>query len=90
MMYSAYKLNKLDIALTYSFPNLELVRCSMSGSNCCFLTCIQISQDAGEMVWYSYLLKNFPQFLVIHMVKGFSIVNEAGVDIFSEILLLFL
>ena len=56
----------------------------MSSSNCCFLTCIQISQDAGEMVWYSHLLKNFPQFLVIHTVKGFSIVSEAGVDIFLE------
>ena len=47
----------------YSFPNLEPVHCSMSGSNCCFLTCIQISQEAGQVVWYSYLLKNFPQFV---------------------------
>ena len=54
----------------------------MSGSNCCFLTCIQISQEAGKVVWYSYLLKNFPQFVVIHTVKGFSIVNEAEVDVF--------
>ena len=44
----------------YSFPNLELVYCSMSSSNCCFLTCIQISQEAGQMVWYSHLFKNFP------------------------------
>ena len=42
----------------------------MSGSNCCFLTCIQISQEAGKEVWYSHLLRNFPQFIVIHTVKG--------------------
>ena len=61
----------------------------MSSSNCCFLTCIQISQEAGKVVWYSCLFKNFPQFVVIHTVKGFSIVNEAEVDVFSGILLLF-
>ena len=48
----------------------------MSSSNCCFLTCKQISQQAGEVVWYSSLLKNFPQFAVIHTVKGFGIVNK--------------
>ena len=53
----------------------------MSGSNCCFLTCIQVSWDADKVVWYSHLLKNFPRFVVIHIVKGFSIVNEA-VDAF--------
>ena len=51
----------------------------MSGCNCCFLTCIQISQEAGKIVWYSHLLKNFPQFVVIHTVKGFSTVNETEV-----------
>ena len=66
----------------YSFPNLEPVSCSMSGFNCCFLTCIQISQKAGQVVWYSHLLKNFPQFVVIHTVKGFNTVNEA--DVFLE------
>ena len=55
----------------------------MSGSNCCFLTCIQISQEAAKVVWYSHLLKNFLQFFVIHTVKGFSVVNEA-VDVFLE------
>ena len=60
----------------YSFPYLEPVCCSMSSSNCCFLTCIQISQEAGQVVWHSHLLKNFPQFVVIHTVKDFSIVNE--------------
>jgi len=54
------------------------------GSNCCFLTCIQISQEAGKVVWYSHLLKNFAQFVVIHTVKGFNIVNEAKVDGFLE------
>ena len=57
----------------------------MPSSNCCFLTCIQISQDTGKTVWYSHLLKNFPQFVVIHTVKGFSIVNEAQVDVFLEL-----
>ena len=68
-----------------SFPNLEPVRCSMSGSSCCFLTCIQISQEAGQVVWYSHLFKNFPQFDVIHTVKGFGIVNKAEVDVFLEL-----
>ena len=88
LKYSVYKLNKLVTicilspwctALTYSFPNFEPVHYSMSG---CFLTCIQISQEAGQVVWYSHLLKNFPQFAVIHTVKGFSLVNEAEVDVF--------
>ena len=57
----------------------------MSSSNCCFLTCIQISQGAGQVVWYSHLLKNFPQFAVIHTVKGFSIVNKAEIDGFLEL-----
>ena len=59
----------------YSFPNLEPVHCSMSSSNCCFLTCIQVSHEAGQVVWYSHLLNNFPQLVVIHTVKGFGIVN---------------
>ena len=54
-------------------------------SNCCFLTCIQISQEAGQVVWYSQLLRNFPQFVVIHTVKGFGIVNKAEVGIFLEL-----
>ena len=65
----------------YSFPNLEPVCCSMSGSNCCFLTCIQVSQEAGQVVWYSHLFQNCPQFVVIHTVKGFSIVNKAEIDV---------
>ena len=69
----------------YSFPNLEPVSCSMSSSNCCFLTCIQISQEADQVVWYSHLLKNFPQFVMIHTVKGFGVVNKAEVDVFLEL-----
>ena len=57
----------------------------MPSSNCCFLTCIQISQETGKMVWYSHLLKNFPQFIVIHTVKGFGIVNKADLDVFLEL-----
>ena len=57
---------------------------------CCFLICIQIAQEAGKVVWYSHLLKNVPQFVVIHTVKGFGIVNKAEVDVFSVILLLFI
>ena len=57
----------------------------MSNSNCCFLTCIQISQEAGKVVWYSYLLKNFLQFVVFLIVKGFSIVNKAEVGVLLEL-----
>ena len=48
------------------------------------LTCIQISQETGKVVWYSHLFKSFPKFVVIHTVKGFSIVNESEVGIFLE------
>ena len=91
MMYSAYKLNKqgdnirTSRTLTYSFPNLEPVCCPMSSSNCCFLTCTQIFHEADQVVWYSHLLKNFPQFVVIHTVKGFGIVSEAEIDVFLEL-----
>ena len=69
----------------YSFSFLEPVCCSMSSSNYCFLTCIQVSQEAGPVVWYSHLFQNFPQFLVIHTVKGFGIVNKADTDVFLEL-----
>ena len=69
----------------YSFSYLEPVCCSMSSSNCCFLTCIQISQEAGQVIWYSRLSQNLPQFLVIHTVKGFGIVNKAKIDVFLEL-----
>ena len=57
----------------------------MSSSNCCLLTCIQVSQEAGQVVWYSHLFQNFPKFIVIHTVKGFGIVNKAEVDVFLEL-----
>ena len=61
----------------------------MSGFNCCFWVCIQISQEVDKVVWYSHLLKNFPQFVVIHTVRGFSIVSVAEVDVFLEFSCLF-
>ena len=70
----------LDILL----PNFEVVCCSMSSSNSCFLTCMQVSQEAGRVVWYSHLLKNFPQFVLCHTVKGYGIVNEAEVGAFRN------
>ena len=57
----------------------------MSSSNCCFLTCIQVSQEAGQVVWYSHLFWNFSQFIVIHTLEGFGIVNKAEVDVFLEL-----
>src|SRR5574341_104377 len=56
-----------------------------SSSNCCFLTSKQISQEAGQVVWYFHLFQNFPQFIVIHTVKGFGIVNKAEIDVFLEL-----
>ena len=69
----------------YYSPDLEPVCCSMSSSNCCFSTCIQISQDAGQVIWYCYLFKNFSLFVVIHRVKGFVVVNKAEVDVSLEL-----
>ena len=54
----------------------------MSSSNCCFLTCRQVSQEAGQVVWYSHLLQNFPQFIVIHTIESFGVVNKAEIDVF--------
>ena len=72
------------MALMYSCPNLKSVSCSMFSSNCYFLTCIQISQDSVQVLWYSHLLKNFPQFVVIHTVKGVGIVSKVEVDVFLK------
>ena len=69
----------------YSFSYLEPVCCSMSSSNCCFLTCIQVSQEAGQVVWYPHLFQNSPQFIAIHTVKGFGIVNKVEIDVFLEL-----
>ena len=58
---------------------------AMSSSNCFFLSCIQVSQEAGQVVWYSHLFQNCPEFIVIHTVKGFGIVNKAETDVFLEL-----
>ena len=81
-MYSVYKLNKQgdSIHLDVLLSNLEPILCSMSSSNYCFLTCIQVSQEIGKVVWYSHLLRNFPQFVMIHTVRCFSVVIEAEVE----------
>ena len=89
-MCSAQKLNKesnnIQPCILFSFPTFETVHRSTSRSNCySFLTLIQVSQETSKGVWYSYLFKNFPQFLAIHLVKGFSIINEAEVDVFLEL-----
>ena len=57
----------------------------LSSSNCCFLTCIQISQEVGQVVWYSHFFQNFLQFIVIHTVKDFGIVSKAEIDVFLEL-----
>ena len=57
----------------------------MSNSNCCFLTCIQVSQEEAQVVWYSHLFQNLPQFIVTHTVKGFGTVNEAEIDVLLEL-----
>ena len=88
MMYSAYNLNKQgdNIQPWHTlFSYLEPVCCSMSSSNCYFLTCIQISQEAGQVVSYSHPFQNFPPFIVIHTVKGFDKVNKAEIDVFLEL-----
>ena len=85
MMYSAYKLNKQSdiIHPWHTLPSLKPICCSMSGFNCCFWVCIQISQEVDKVVWYSHLFKNFPQFVVIHTVKGFGVVCKTEVDVSS-------
>ena len=69
----------------YSFSYSEPVCCSTSTSKCCFLTCIKVSQEAGQVVWYSHLFQNFPEFVVIHTVKGFGVVNIAETNVFLEL-----
>ena len=71
--------------MMYSFSSFELVSCSMSSSSYCFLSIIHVSQETSKVVWYSHFFQNFPQSLVIHAVKGFSIIKKAEVDVFLEI-----
>ena len=85
MMCSVYKLNKQGdnkqpSRISFSILNQSVVQ----GSSCCFLTLIQVSQETVKMAWYSHLFKIFPQFVVIHIVKGFSIVDETEVDVVLE------
>ena len=68
--------------------SLDILFCQFGTSplfHVCLLTCIHISQETGKVVWYSHLFKNFPQFVVIHIVKGFSVNKEAQVSVFLEL-----
>ena len=85
MRYSA---SNFDTQGDYIQPYFPILNQSVvPSSNCCFLICIQLFQETDKVVWYSHLFKNVPQFVVIHTVKGFGIVNKAEVDIFLELLL---
>ena len=85
MMYSVCKLNKqCDDIQPWRTPSQFGTSLLFHVQYCCFLTCIQIFQEVDQVVWYSHLLKNFPQFIVIHTVKGFGVVNEAEVDVFLK------
>ena len=86
MMYSAYKWAKQgdNIQLCHTPFPVEPVHRSMFSSNSCFLSHIQVSQETSMVSWYSSHLNNYPQLVVIHRVKGFSVVNEAEVDVILE------
>ena len=86
-MYTTYKLNKQGDNIQpwrTLFPiwNPSVVPCPVLT---CFMPCIQVSQEAGQVVWYSHVFQNFPQFIVIHTVKGFGIANKAEIDVFLEL-----
>ena len=68
--------------LSHSIPNVKSFSCSMSVSNCHFLSYMQTFRETGKVIWYSHFLKNFPQFVVVHTMKDFSIVSEADRNIF--------
>ena len=71
-LYISYISRITIYSLDIFFLNFEPIHCSMSGSKCCFLACIQVSQEAGNGVWYSHLFKNIKQFIVIHTVRGLN------------------
>ena len=71
--------------LSFSFPNFKSFSCSMSDFNCHFLTYIQTCLEKGKVIWYSHFLKNFPEFVMVHKIKGFGIVNKAEVDIWYSL-----
>ena len=77
-------IHSLDVLL-FLFGTMGKPCCSMSSSNCFFLTCIQISLEAVQVGWYSHPFKNFPQFTVIYTVKGVGVINKAEVDVFLEL-----
>ena len=86
LMLWAYQLNKpgdsrQPCRIPFLILNQSLVK---QGSNCYFLTCIQVSRETDKMFWYSHLSKNFPQTVMIHMVKAFSIVDETKTDVFLK------
>ena len=83
MMYSASKLTKQGDNI-HKFHSKFWTSLLFHVCFCFFLTCIQIFQEAGKVVWYSHLFQNFPQFIVIHRVKGFGVFNKAEVDILLE------
>ena len=85
-MCSSYKLNKQDdnkqpCHTPFSIQNQSIF---LHKVLTCFLTCIQVSQESGKVVWYSHLLKNFPHFVLIHTVKAFGVISKAEVDVFLE------
>ena len=73
-----------NAGLDEAYAGTKIVGCSAQDSNYCFSTCIQVSQEPGKIVWYSHLFKNFPQFIMSHTTKGFSIADETEVDVFLE------
>ena len=82
MMYSACKLNKHGANFSLGIFLSQIWTSSFFPYQVfCFLSCIQVSREACNVVWYSHLFKNIPQFVVIHTVKVFSRVNEAEVDV---------
>ena len=84
MMCSAYSLNKQgDRRQPYRTP-FSILNQSVVPYGVLTAACIQVSQETGEMVWCSHLFKSFPQFVMIHTVQGFSVVNEIEVDVLLE------
>ena len=71
MMYSAYELNKQGDDIKPCCSPLQILRQSVIPChfNCCYMTCIQVSQETGKVVWYFLLFKNRSQFVVNH-TKG--------------------
>ena len=72
--------------LSSCFPSFKSFSYSMYDSNCRFLTYMQTFQETGKVIWYSHFLKNFPQFVLVHTVKGFSIVSKADRNVFWDFL----